>query len=103
GGLPRYGIAAAFSTVMILIGLALSWVYGRVLRKGNAYRVVTGKNYKPRLVTLGRWQIVAWVAIGLYLLFSKGIPLLLLIWTSLAPSIQLPSLEAMGRASLANF
>ena len=103
GGLPRYGIAAAFSTIMILLGIFLSWVYGRVLRKGNNYRVITGKNYKPSLIRLGRWQVGTWILLGLYFLFSKGFPLLLLVWTSLVPRIQIPTWAAFNEVSLLNF
>lgn len=103
GGLPRYGIAAAFSTIMIVMGVVLSWVYGRVLRKGNRYRVVTGKNYRPSMIRLGKWQVGAWILLIAYFLLSKGIPLLLLVWTALIPRIQMPSLEAFANVSLANF
>ncbi len=101
-GMPKYGLVAAFSTFMILAGILLSWAYSRVLKRGNRYRVVTGKNYKPTTVGLGRWVWAAWGFLGLYFLVSKVMPLVAVMWTALLPYLQPPSPEALASISLAN-
>jgi iron(III) transport system permease protein len=101
-GMPKYGLVAAFSTFMILVGILLSWAYSRVLKRGNRYRVVTGKNYKSSVVKLGGWVWAAWGFLGLYFLISKIMPLLAVVWTSLLPYLEPPSAEAVASITLAN-
>jgi iron(III) transport system permease protein len=102
-GLPEYGLPAAFSTVMVVLALGLSWVYGSVLVQAKKYQVVTGKNYRPKLVPLGRRAFLAWLFVGAFILLSQVVPLLLLVWASLLPYLQPPSAETLGALSLANF
>jgi iron(III) transport system permease protein len=102
-GLPQYGTVAALSTAIIALAIALSWWYGRVQTRARRYEVVTGKGYRPRIVWLGGWVWPAWIYLGLFMLLSKLLPILVLIWVSLLPYIQLPSTESFGLVSLANF
>lgn len=103
GAPPNYGAPAAFSTFMVLVALLLSWWYSRVLVKARKYQIVTGKNYKPRRISLGRWSIAAWTFLGAYMLFALILPLVMLAWTALLPFIQLPSAEAFRALSFRNF
>jgi iron(III) transport system permease protein len=93
-GLPKYGPPAAFASFMIVAAGFLSWWYGQMLAKARNYQVVTGKNYRPKLVELGRWSILAWLFLGTHILLSKIVPLLLLIWATFVPYLQVPSVEA---------
>jgi iron(III) transport system permease protein len=102
-GLPEYGLPAAFATAMVILALLLSWWYSRVLVQARRYQVITGKNYKPKLVDLGNWRAAAWIFLGVYILFAKVLPLLLLIWASLLPYLQPPTLAALQVVSLKNF
>jgi iron(III) transport system permease protein len=103
GGPPKYGLVAAFSTLMIMAGIALSWAYSRVLKGASKYRVVTGKNYKVSIVSVSRgWKSGLWIAIGGYFLLSMAMPLLAVVWTSLLPYIQPPSAKAFASISLDN-
>src|SRR5205823_5381298 len=89
-GLPEYGLPAAFATFMVVVALLLSWWYSRTLVQARRYQVVTGKNYRPKLVPLRRWALPAWAFIGAYILLAKLLPLLLLIWAALLPYLQPP-------------
>jgi iron(III) transport system permease protein len=102
-GLPQYGRAAALATLVIALGCALSWWYARLQSAGHRYQVVTGKGYRPRLSRLGSRAIAAWAFIGTYLMLSKLLPLLVLVWAALLPFFQLPSAAALKTLSLANF
>jgi iron(III) transport system permease protein len=102
-GLPEYGLPAAFATFMVILALLLSWWYSRVLVQARKYQVITGKNYRPKMVQLKRWVILAWVFLGGYILIAKIFPLLLLIWASLLPYLQPPSIAAFGQLTLKNF
>jgi iron(III) transport system permease protein len=102
-GLPQYGRAAALSTLIMGLGAGLSWWYGRVLAQGHRYQVVTGRGYRPRILRLGRNALAAWLLLGLYFALSKLLPILVLIWVSLLPYFQLPSMAALDQLSLLHF
>lgn len=101
-GLPEYGVPAAFSSLMILIGIAVTWWYGRTLQHARKYQVITGKNYRPKLVGLGRWKPFAWLFLLAWICLALIIPLLCLIWAALLPYFQPPSLAAFRVVSLKN-
>jgi iron(III) transport system permease protein len=88
---------------MILLALLLTWWYSQVLRQGHRYEVVTGKGYRPALLDLGRWSVLAWGLIALYFLATKLIPLLLIAYAAFTPYLAPPSWEMLGKLSLAGF
>ena len=94
-GPPNFGIVGAASVLMILVALVLSWLYVRVIKQSHKYSVVTGKNYRPRIVELGRWWIVGWVFIAVKLLLGVVLPFLISIWASLIPYFQPFSIAAL--------
>lgn len=100
---PRYGITGAVGVIMIVVALALTAWYGRVLQRGNRYQVITGKGYRPRLLDLGRWNTAAWAMIALYSVISKLLPMALIAFIAFAPYVAPPSLALLDQLSLANF
>ncbi|MCC6888049.1 MAG: iron ABC transporter permease [Hyphomicrobiales bacterium] len=101
--LPRYGLAAALSTIALMIAMAASWWYGAMQQRARRFAVVTGRAYRPRLARLGRGAVAAWCFIGLYLLLSKAMPILLLGYASTLPFFQLPSPAAFATMSLSHY
>ncbi|MEA2989576.1 MAG: iron(III) transport system permease protein [Alphaproteobacteria bacterium] len=101
--LPRYGLAAALSTVAMAVAAAMSWWYGAMQQRSRRFAVVTGRAYRPKLVKLGRRAIGAWLLIGTYLVLSKVMPIMLLIWSSLLPFFQLPSQRAFATVSFRHY
>src|SRR4051812_17335287 len=101
--LPKYGLAAALSTVAMVIAAAMSFWYGRMQARSRRFAVVTGRAYRPKIIGLGRRVYAAWLFIGSYLVLSKLLPILLLIWSSLLPFFQLPSGRALATVSLAHY
>lgn len=101
--LPRYGLAAALSTIALVIAAAASWWYGAMQQRSRQFAVVTGKAYRPTLRPLGRRAIGAWCFIGAYLLLSKIMPLVLLAYASSLPFFQLPSAMAFTTMSLTHY
>jgi iron(III) transport system permease protein len=102
-GQPEYGVPAAFSGVMILLGLAFSLWYQRTLRSGRKYQVVAGKGHRPARVRLGRWRWAAWLLVGGYCLWSIVLPMVMVVWISLLPFVQKPSAQALDVVSLDNY
>lgn len=103
GLVPRYGAAAALSSVLIALAGVLSWWYGRMQSRSHRYRVVTGKAYRPNILAIGRWKWAAWLYLGLYLCLAILMPVLVLLWTSLLPYFQLPSSAAFAAVSFARY
>ena len=102
-GLPQYGITGVVGAFMILLAGLLTLWYGQVLRQGHRFAVVTGKGYKPALLHLGGWSIVAWALIIAYVLMSKLAPLLLIAYAALTPYFVPPSWAMMHQLSLTHF
>ena len=101
-GLPDYGLPAAFGTFMIVLALALSWMYGRVLLQSRKYQVVSGKAYRRKIVELGKWKALAWLFLGAYILLSQVLPFVLLVWVAGLPFLRAPSIESLQTLSFKN-
>jgi iron(III) transport system permease protein len=102
-GPPNFSIVGAASVLMIVIGLLLSWWYLKVIGQSHRYTVVTGKNYRPRIIPLGRWWIAGWAFIGVKLFLAVLVPLVSLVWAALLPYYQPFSFQALNHVSLDNF
>jgi iron(III) transport system permease protein len=102
-GLPEYGITGVVGAFMIVIAGLLTLWYGQVLRQGHRFEVVTGKGYRPALISLGKWSIAAWGFIAVYALISKIVPLLLIAYAALTPYFVTPSYAMMRQLSLTHF
>ncbi|WP_240489902.1 ABC transporter permease [Actinomadura atramentaria] len=102
-GTPEYGVPAAFSAVMIVLGVGFTLWYQRVLRAGRKYQVVAGKGHRPARIRLGRWRWLAWLFVLGYFLWSTILPMLMVVWMSLLPFVQKPSAAAFKIVSLDNY
>jgi len=102
-GLPDYGLAGAYGFTMLAAGLVLAYFYVRLMRQGKKYTVITGRGYRPKEIELGRWKWAAVVFVFIYLSIEVFVPFLVLLWTSLSPYLQLPSMEALSRLTLKHF
>jgi iron(III) transport system permease protein len=103
-GDPQYGAVSALSTIMVAIGLLLSWWYARMQRRAPQYAVVTGKGYRPRLIALGgTGKALAIGFVVIYLLLSQLVPLLVIVWTSTVQFPQPPTPQAIATMSLVNY
>jgi iron(III) transport system permease protein len=101
---PSYGVASAYSSIFIILTVLMVWIYYRViLRHTEKFAAISGKNYRPRRHSLGRWR---WVGFGFFLFFSIFSiigPFLILLWASLMPNYMVPSREALQYLTLENF
>jgi len=99
---PLYGLGAAFGIGLLTLALLLMLGYFWATRVSERFHVVTGKGFRPRRIELGRWYYPALVFTFGYLCLMLT-PLLILMWTSLLPFYQVPSLDAWDSLSLDNF
>jgi len=99
---PLYGLGAAFGIGLLTLALLLMLGYFWATRVSERFHVVTGKGFRPRRIELGRWYYPALAFTFGYLCLMLT-PLLILMWTSLLPFYQVPSLDAWDSLSLDNF
>jgi iron(III) transport system permease protein len=100
---PNYGLASAFGMTFLVFGLILVGLNRLVMKDPERYSIVTGKGYRPRLVHLGKWRFVAFAGVSLYVFLTVIAPLAVLLWVSLLPFYQAPSIKALQLASLKNY
>ena len=98
-GLPNYGFAAAFGVLLLVIASGLMWAYLRATSVGEKFRVVTGKAFRPRRISLGAWKPAALAFVFAYCLVM-ALPLLMLLWVSLHTSYVMPSMAALSETTL---
>jgi iron(III) transport system permease protein len=80
------GLAAVYSVLVMAFCVTLVWAYNRFTRRSEMFAVVGGKAFRPKRVELspiGRW--VASGVAGLILLFSIGLPMMMLAWAAVQP------------------
>lgn len=93
------GTIGVFVLVIAVLGLILS----RRAGKGGAVQTITGKGYKATVQDIGRWR---WVGFGCFVLFfiiAVVLPLAMLLWSSLLPGYEPPSMSALHDISLDNY
>jgi iron(III) transport system permease protein len=101
--LPNYGKANALSIIYVVIAIAATWMYAKVISRSERFTIITGKGYRPREIGLGRWR---WPALGLvflFLMFSIILPFLVLVFVSLLRFLQMPSASAFASMTLQNY
>ena len=98
-----YGLGAVFGVTYMIMLLFLLWGYRRAVRHSERYTTVTGKGYRPRVVSFGRWRYVALTLFVVYFFLTVLAPFTILLWTSLLPSYRPPSWAALSLLSLSNF
>lgn len=99
-----WGLSAAYT--VLFLGLTVTMVvfyYRIVVRKGGKFATISGKAYRPRRHRLGRWRWLALAVFFVYFFFAVLLPTFVLIWASLLPSYEVPSVEALGRLTLDNY
>jgi iron(III) transport system permease protein len=99
----EYGLGAVFGVIYMVLMLFLLVFYRRIVRHSERYSTVTGKGFRPRVVSIGKWRYPALGMFILYFVFTVGAPFFILLWASLLPSYRIPSMEALSLVSLANY
>jgi len=102
-GLPELGIAGVYGVMLLVPTLIALYYYQKMMKLSHRYRTITGKGYRPKLTDLGHWSWAGLAFIILYYTVDMVLPLLAVVWTSLVPFIQLPSIEALGTINLKGY
>ncbi len=100
---PAYGAAGVYGTLIAVPSVVALYWYLRLLSRARAHEVITGKGYRPQAFDLGRFKWVALTFVVLYLFLAAILPLLVLIWASLLPILQMPSAAAFSKINFSNY
>lgn len=103
GGLiPKYGEASAYSIILIVL-VALGLIpYYRITSKTYKFTTISGKNFRPNRIALGKWR---WLG-GLLMLvlpLLQFLPIIAIAWSSFLPFAQVPSRKALELLTLSNY
>ena len=100
---PHYGIAGAYSVILLVMSFVGVFFYYRVTRTAEKFTTTTGKGYRPRRIDMGAWKYVTSLSCLLILGVTVILPLANLIWASLTPYMAVPSIEILRRLSLDSY
>ncbi|MBX9761188.1 MAG: iron ABC transporter permease [Beijerinckiaceae bacterium] len=98
-----FGISATYSVAMLALCILLLVAYFRLVRHGERYQTITGKDFRPRKIDLGPWRHIVGAACFLIVFCITGVPLIVMIYASLLPFYQPPGLAAVKSMSLGNY
>ena len=90
------GVIGVFVLAIAAAGLYLS----RRVGKGAGIQTITGKAFRAQVQDLGKWR---WAGFGCFVLFfivAVALPLAMLLWSSVLPGYESPSLHALGDFTL---
>ncbi len=99
----EYGLGAVFGVSYMMMMVVLLIGYRRVVRHSERFSTVTGKGFRPRVISVGKWRYAALGLFVVYFLLTVLAPFAILLWTSLLPSYRVPSVEALSFVSLRNY
>jgi iron(III) transport system permease protein len=98
-----HGLASALGVFFLLFAVGLVLWYSRLTRRIERFATITGKGYRSRVMRIGRLGPLAAGLVWVYFLLVAVAPFLVLLWASLLPFYQVPSADALARASLKSY
>ena len=98
-----WGLASTYSMMLLVLSMGLLFVYFRLIRHGERYQTITGKDFKPRRIDLGRWRYLSYALSLLLVFLITGLPFLIMLYASFMPRFQPPTFEALSELTWANY
>ena len=99
----NYGLVSTYAVSLLLISAVLIYFYGKILGQAERFATITGKAYRPKVIDLGVWKYAALAVFAGYFIATVILPFLVLLWASLLPFYQVPSVPALARLSWENY
>ncbi len=100
---PDIPLASAFGVLFFLLAAGGVLLQQRAVRAAERFTTITGKGFRAGRIELGRWQAPAAALVLAFLAWAYVLPIGMLLWASLLPFYQAPSLRALHFAGLANY
>jgi iron(III) transport system permease protein len=98
-----WGLSSSYSMAILALCAVLLAVYFRLVRHGERYQIVTGKDFRPRRVDLGAWRYLTCGISLLLIFFITGLPFLVMLYASFLSRYQPPSWQVFQSMSLDNY
>lgn len=98
-----YGLAAVFGVSYMILMVFLLIAYRRIVRQSERFSTVTGKGFRPRVISIGKWRYTALGMFIFYFLLAVVAPFAILAWASVLPSYRVPSFEALKLLTWSNY
>jgi iron(III) transport system permease protein len=98
-----YREAGALAVVLLAIAAFAVLLSGWLSRHGSRYQTITGKGFRPRPIELGRARPFVGAAVIVYFIVTVVLPVGVLLWASLLPYYQAPSVKAVSSVTLHNY
>ena len=93
------GVIGVFVLAIAVTGLVLS----RRVSKGAGVQTITGKGFRAEVQDLGQWRWVGFACFVLFFIAAVVLPMAMLLWSSLLPGYEPPTLQALHDLTLRNF
>jgi iron(III) transport system permease protein len=79
------GLATAYSVVLVVLSVITLYFYIRATRFSERYATITGKGYRVKVIDIGPWKYLTFLAVFLYFLAGIVLPFIVLIVVSMIP------------------
>lgn len=100
---PDLGSASALSVLLLALVSVLLYFYTRLTKNAERFATITGKNFRPNQLDLGRWRYAGGAILILNLILLLVLPATILIWASLLPFYQSFRVAALPLLTLDNY
>ncbi len=94
------GLASAYGLTLLVITSFCVFLNLRIVKRAGRYTTVTGKGFRPRVMSIGRWRYLTTGAFILYAALVVVLPFLVLLWSSLQRFYSVPTLAALKNLTL---
>ena len=98
-----WGLSSTYSIVLLFLSMALLYVYFQLVRHGERYQTITGKDYRPKRIDLGGWKYLTCALSLVLVFFITGLPFLTMLYASLLPRFRPPTAEVLETLTLINY
>jgi iron(III) transport system permease protein len=100
---PDLGAASSLSVLLLIVVSILLYFYGKLTKNAEKYATITGKNFRPNQLDLGKWRYVTGGVLVLNFTLLLILPLIILVWASLQPFYTTFSWAAFARITTKNY
>lgn len=99
---PDYGTVGVLGVFVLVVACA-GLILSRRLSRGPAMQTITGKGFRSRAQDLGRWRWLGFAAFLVFFGVAVALPIAMLLWSSILPGYEQPSLHALHDMTLSNY
>lgn len=100
---PKFGLASSLAVTVLCFSVAGVYFYRRATENEKRFATITGKGYRPRIIDLGGLKYLISGLCILFFVVTIGLPLFILLWSSLIPFYKVPSVSDFANFSLENY